>query len=252
MLAQLAVAVFLYMSLGFGVSLALKRNDIADIFWGLGFVFLALLSLGWSLPLEERTAWVVFMVILWAARLSGHIALRNRGKTEDFRYKAWREQWGKTFYWRSFLQVWMLQGFFMLIIASPVCVAILADPLELGWIEYIGAMIWAFGFWFEAVADLQLMQFKSRPENRGKFIQSGLWSFSRHPNYFGEALVWWGVFLFALRVPYGWMTVMGPALLTYLLRYVSGVPMLERKYEGNPEFESYKARVPAFVPNFRR
>ncbi len=248
-LLEVTMGIWVYMSVGFVVSLVLRRNDIADVFWGPGFLLIGALTAFRAGEPNLRGWLVLSLILLWALRLSLHIATRNRSRQEDFRYQAWREQWGRTFYWRSYLQVWLLQGFFMGIVSSPLIVSV-ADrgSGELGAVEWLGLAVFCGGFLFEAIADLQLARFKRDPANHGHLIQSGLWSRSRHPNYFGEAMLWWGIWILSLKAPGGFAAIIGPLVITYLLRFVSGVPMLERKYEGHPEFERYKSRTPAFVP----
>ncbi len=238
-----------YMSLWFMLAVIKKDNSIADIAWGLGFVLLAWFSFYFTDVATARQLVVSVCITVWAVRLSGYIFQRNTAKIgEDFRYAAWRKEWGKHWLWRSYLQVFLLQGFFMLLIALPILLA--ANQPEPGWKVYnnIGLFIFVFGFLFEAIADFQLALFKSHEHNKGKIMRTGLWRYSRHPNYFGEALVWWGVFLMVQPLQYWYLALVSPVLITYLLVGVSGIPMLERKYKGNPEFEEYAAQTSAFIP----
>lgn len=242
-----AVTVALFMTLVFVPALVLKDNSIVDIFWGLGFVVLAIVSL-WPFDSMDIKKYLVNLLILfWGWRLSLHIFLRNRGKGEDFRYANWRQTW-KFFIVRSFLQVFMLQGFFMLIIAWPVLHINYHEEVPVGFIDIAGLLIFLAGFLFEVVGDYQLDKFKKDTSNAGKIITSGLWKYTRHPNYFGEALLWWGIWLIAVPVVDGIFTIISPVIITVLLRFVSGVPMLEKKYEGRPDWEEYKAKTPVFVP----
>jgi len=253
-LARCGAILLVYMTAWFVVALVKKDNSVADIAWGLGFVLVALFSFPWTRPHFESLL-ATPLVAVWGLRLSLHILTRNRKRGEDLRYAAWRAKWGRSFVWRSYLQVFLLQGLFLLIIASPV-ILINFDPYEpvltadgLGtW--FIGLLVWCVGFFFEAVGDAQLARFKRDPANRGKIMDRGLWRYSRHPNYFGECLMWWGIFLIALEVPYGWTTVASPVLITFLLVRVSGVPLLERRYAGNAEFQAYARRTSAFFPWF--
>ena len=241
------IIIFVSANVGFAVSLLRKRNDVADIFWGIGFILVA-----WTLYIlsempNNRGLLVNVLVTIWGLRLALHIFLRNRGKSEDFRYKAWREEWGETFYWRSYLQVFLLQGVFLFLISLPI-IFVNTRVREFGVFDILGLIIWTIGFFFEAVGDFQLLQFTKNPANKGKIMQTGLWKYTRHPNYFGEVTLWWGVFLFALSLPYGFLTIVSPLTITYLLIYISGIPMLEKKYENNPEFAEYKKRTNAFFP----
>lgn len=246
-LPNAALIVFLFMSAVFILALILKDNSIVDIFWGIGFILLAITSLWQSGAVELKKIIVSSVVIIWGLRLSLHIFYRNAGKREDFRYANWRRTW-KYFRLRSFLQIFILQGFFMLIIAWPVLHVNAKAGSGFGMIDILGLMTFFTGFFFEAVGDYQLLKFKSNAENKGRIITSGLWKYSRHPNYFGEALLWWGIWIMAIPVNDGIFTILSPLAITLLLRFISGVPMLEKKYEGRPDWEAYKERTPVFVP----
>jgi steroid 5-alpha reductase family enzyme len=180
-------------------------------------------------------------------RLALHISLRQRGHGEDFRYKAWRESWGKWFVVRSYFQVYILQGMLLFLISTPVIWANFRVA-EFQIFDLIGLTLFLIGFFFEAVGDYQLTAFKKKEENKGRIIQTGLWKFTRHPNYFGEVVLWWGIFFFALSLPLGYVSISSPVLVTILLLFVSGIPMLEKKYENDPEFIEYKKRTSAFFP----
>jgi len=255
-LIQCATLVAIYMTVWFVLALIRKDNSIADIAWGLGFVLVAVVTFlrrgSLFLPLL-----VTLMVAVWGLRLAVHILIRNRKRGEDPRYAEWRRKWGGTFLWRSYLQVFLLQGFFLLVISSPVILVNthLWDRPPSGTgrgVWQAGFLLWCAGFFFEAVGDAQLARFKRDPGNRGKIMDKGLWRYSRHPNYFGESLMWWGIFLVAVEVPFGWTTVVSPVLITFLLVRVSGIPMLEKKYAGNPEFQAYARKTNSFVPWFPR
>lgn len=242
----LALALFAFMTVWYVIALVKKRNDVADIAWGLGFVFLAWFSYYLSGG-NDRALLVNSLVTVWGLRLAWHIHSRNHGKPEDFRYTQWRKEW-KHFYLRSFLQVFMLQGVFLFVTILPVLFINISVPEPFRGLDLVGVSVWLIGFYFESAGDYQLKQFKKNPANNGKIMTTGLWRYSRHPNYFGEAVQWWGIFLFALTIPGGWFTAVGPIMITYLLRYVSGVPMLERKYKGNDNYEDYKRRTSVFFP----
>jgi steroid 5-alpha reductase family enzyme len=242
-------AIFVYMLLWFIVSLVLKRNDVADVAWGGGFIVAAAAALVSNGAATERAVLVAALVLIWGLRLALHIGFRNRGKGEDARYRKWREEWGKHATLRSFFQIFILQGILMLVISLPVVRAITAPALPLAFLDLLGAAVWLMGFLFEAISDWQLMQYLKDPANRGKIIMTGLWRYSRHPNYFGEVTLWWGIYLIALAPPNGWMTIIGPITITILILGVSGIPMLEKKYEGNTEFKEYKRLTSAFFPS---
>lgn len=244
--------IFVYMNLVFILSLIKKNAAIVDIAWGLGFVLvvashLARNSLA-SRSLEPRQLLTAILVFTWGTRLSWHIYKRNRGKPEDYRYANWRQKWGRNFVLRSYFQIFLLQGFFMLVILTPALLVLKNQTVRLNLLDFLGLAVWLAGFFFEATADYQLRQFKKNPEHRGRLITTGLWKYSRHPNYFGESVMWWGLFLIALSTPGGWLGIISPLTITLLLTRVSGVPLLEKKYAGSPEFEAYKARTSAFFP----
>lgn len=236
------------MSSWFVFSLFKKRNDVADVAWGLGFVLMAWVSFFLSDDTGMRGFIVNILVSIWGLRLAWHIHTRNKGKMEDYRYLAWREEWGKWFYLRSYLQVYLLQGFLLFLIASSVLLINKNSGDSFGWLDFIGIAVWILGFCFEVIGDAQLAQFIKNPLNKGKLMQSGLWAYTRHPNYFGEVLLWWGIWIVAVSAPSGWVGVIGPLTITFLILKVSGIPMLEKKMEENPDFAEYKRRVSMFIP----
>jgi steroid 5-alpha reductase family enzyme len=246
-LFQIALLILGYMTLWFIVSLIKKRNDVADTAWGLGFILICLF-LFLTQPLSPISALVYTLVTLWGGRLATHIALRSKGKTEDFRYKKWREEWGQYFLIRSYLQVYVLQGFFMLLIALPIVIAGIAPPQYINAFTIIGGLIWGIGFAFEAIGDYQLSIFIKNKPHKTDIMQTGLWRYTRHPNYFGEVLVWCGIFIITLPLQHGFWGIISPLTITFLLLYVSGIPMLEAKYKDNEAFQAYKRQTSAFFP----
>jgi len=243
-----ALVVFLYMSGVFAAALLIKNNAIVDVAWGLGFICVAFVTLCLNGRMTPRKGLVTALVLIWGIRLAIHVALRNGGKPEDFRYAKWRKQWGKWFVPRSYLQIYLLQGILLLIISSPLILVNRSQSTGMTLLDIIGVFIWCLGFFFESVSDYQLVRFKGNPAHKGLIMTRGLWKFSRHPNYFGEALLWWGVFIIALSVEYGWIAIVSPLLITFLLLRVSGVTMLEKKYAGNKEYAAYAQKTSAFVP----
>lgn len=233
----------------FVLSLLLKRNDIVDIAWGLGYIYF---SFWVAVNSEQGTLqYIVFgMVFIWGARLAVYLFIRNRGKKEDFRYKKWRDDWGSSFYIRSFFQVYFLQTLLLLIIALPIVIASINARSELEWTLIPGLTLWLIGLYWQTAGDAQLMRFKNDLSNKGKIIEIGLWSKSRHPNYFGELCMWWGIWICLSIYPMGWLAIVSPLLISYLIVNVSGIPMLEAKYDNNSDFQNYKKRVPALVPRF--
>lgn len=242
----LALTLLGYMTLWFFVSIIKKRNDVADIAWGLGFVLIAWLSYFLS-DYSFKALLVNGLVTIWGMRLSLHIYNRNRNKPEDPRYMEWRKQW-KNFYIRSYLQVFLLQGIFLFMISLPVIFTNFSISSGFGILEIVGLIVWVIGFYFEVVGDKQLKDFISDPANKGKLMVEGLWRYSRHPNYFGEVTQWWGIFIIASSIPGSSYTVLGPITITILILYVSGIPLLEKKYSGRPDFEEYRKRTSLFFP----
>ena len=231
------------------LSLHLRNAAIVDIFWGSGFGLLAWLYFALSAGFLPRKLLVATLITIWGVRLSVHIWRRNHGRPEDFRYRAWRVQWAGNFAWRSLLQVFMLQGALMWLISAPLLLAQTATaPAALGLLDGLGTLLWLTGFIFEAGGDCQLERFKANPNNAGRIMDSGLWRYTRHPNYFGDALLWWGLYLLAAASPAGIWAIGSPLLMTVLLMRVSGVTLLEKSLGQRPEYREYIARTPAFFP----
>ena len=244
----LILLLFAYMSLWFVASLLKKRNDVADVAWGLGFVLIMWVSYVISGDSSARGILVGALVSVWGLSLAWHIHTRNKGKAEDYRYLAWRKEWGKWFYIRSYFQVYLLQGLFLFLIVLPVLLINKSAGAQLGILDFVGVAVWLVGFYFEAVGDAQLARFIKNPANKGKLMQSGLWAYTRHPNYFGEVVQWWSLWFIALSVPGGWIGIIGPITITFLILKVSGIPMLEKKMEENPDFAEYKRKTSVFIP----
>ncbi len=247
---QTTLLVFFYFLAFFIIAQVIKNNSIVDMGWGAGFVLVAFYTLLAQGAFVERNILLVALVTIWGGRLAYYIVKRNWGKPEDFRYAKWRQEWGRLLIPRAFLQVFMLQGFLMLVVGYPI-ILVNAHPLPgLNWLDFIGLLVWVIGFIFESVGDKQMAEFKKDPANKGRIIDIGLWKYTRHPNYFGEATMWWGIFLIALSVPQGYTAIISPLTITLLLLFVSGVPLLERKYKDNPEFQEYAKRTSKFIPWF--
>ncbi len=248
-----ALCIFGFMCVMFVIALIKKDNSIVDTGWGIGFIIVAVVTLSVYGDGIFKQRLVSYLVVLWGLRLSLYIGIRNWGTPEDFRYANWRKQWGNNVVWRSFLQVFMLQGVIMFINSLPV-VIVNSGPFVLRKyiaLSIIGTAIWFVGFLFEGLADKQMFDFKSdRHPHKAKVMNKGLWKYSRHPNYFGEALMWWGIFLLAIPSGHWYISILAPLTITYLLLKVSGVTLLEKKYEGNDEYELYKKHTNAFLPWF--
>lgn len=247
-IAFTTLIIWLYMSIWFLVAIAIERNDVADIAWGMGFVVASFAS--WlKYGNNNFTSMLVLILILtWGFRLSWHIFQRNIKKTEDYRYKAWRDSWGKWFVLRTYFQVFMLQGALMLLVLTPVLIIITFSGSKVPTLLIVGALLWFFGFAFEVIGDSQLKKFIKDSRNKGKIMTNGLWKYTRHPNYFGEVTQWWAVGIIGLTWPYGWLGLIGPVVITFLILKVSGVPLLENKYANNPQYQAYKVKTSMLIP----
>jgi steroid 5-alpha reductase family enzyme len=243
-----ALAIWIYMSIWFLVAYTIKRNDVADAAWGLGFVVASVIGLFSTQNFSFSSLLVAIMVIIWGLRLSWHIGIRNSKKSEDYRYRAWRDNWGKWFALRSYLQIFIFQGLLMLLIATPVFIIYNYSNFGLHPLTLAGSLFWVFGFLFESIGDRQLSKFISDPKNKGRLMKKGLWRYSRHPNYFGEITQWWAIGIIALSTSYGWLGLIGPIVITFLIVKVSGIPLLEAKYSNNPEYKEYKLRTSVLIP----
>ncbi len=248
---QAALVLLAYFFIFFVIAQIVHNNSIVDIAWGLGFVLVGAYSLIIEGYFTTRGLLVVLLVALWGPRLAYYIGLRNIGKPEDYRYVNFRKRWGNKFpKVKAFFHVFFLQGVLMYVISLPIIVINKSTETGLRWIDFIGIVIWVIGYVFEVVGDYQLKQFKANPKNKGKIIESGLWKFTRHPNYFGEATMWWGIFFLASSVENGFPTVVSPIVITLLLLFVSGVPLLEKKYKDHRDYQNYAKRTSKFFPWF--
>ena len=248
-LASTAAFVVVYMLVFWTTSLARRDASIVDIGWGLGFVGIAVVSCALSPGWDGRRWLLTGMTALWGLRLAGYLFWRNHGQPEDYRYQAMRRKYGERFGLVSLVTVFALQGVLMWIVSLPVQIGQLSqEPAQITALDLAGVLVWAAGLLFETVGDLQLARFKADPANRGQVMDRGLWRYTRHPNYFGDACAWWGLYLVALATG-AWWTALGPALMTFLLMRVSGVPMLERNMaKRRPAYTDYVERTNAFFP----
>jgi steroid 5-alpha reductase family enzyme len=248
------VVVVGYMTAIWLLSLVLRNAGIVDVFWGLGFLVVALVYLASGDGFIGRRVLITTLVATWGLRLSLHILHRNWRKGEDYRYREWRERAGANFWWRSFFQVFLLQGVLLWVISAPLLAAqFYESPDNFTVVDVLGALVWGVGFFFESVGDWQLARFKSDPANKGKVMNTGLWRYTRHPNYFGDATVWWGLFIIAAATGRGAWAVFSPVVMTFLLLRVSGVALLEKKQaKTKPEYREYVESTSAFLPWFPR
>jgi steroid 5-alpha reductase family enzyme len=232
------------------VSVAVRDTSIVDVFWGSGFVVIAWVAFTLGDGSADRRLLLAALVTVWGLRLTLYLARRNLGKGEDYRYAEMRRRHGERWPMRSLFAVFWLQGALMWVVSLPVQVG-MSDPTPagLGLLDWIGAALWAVGLTFETVGDWQLSRFKADPANRGKVMDRGLWRYTRHPNYFGDFCVWWGIWLVALSTGGAWWTVVGPAVMSVLLIRVSGAARLERSLRRRREgYDDYLSRTSAFFP----
>jgi len=240
------------MSLLWIISVYLKNVSIVDLFWGLGFVLSASVYFICTDETGVRKILLLTLVVLWGFRLSFYLAWRNWGKGEDFRYRNFRMQYGeKRYWWISYFQTFLLQGVLMWMISAPLLGAQYDSPdPQLNWLDLAGTVVWVIGFAFEAGGDYQLARFRANPANKGKVLDRGFWHYTRHPNYFGDAAVWWGFALISCSAG-SYLPVLGSILMTALIIKVSGVALLESSLKKDkPEYTAYMLNTPAFLPWF--
>jgi len=243
------IAILSLMTFVWLLSLALRDASIIDACWGSGFAGVAWLVAWFNAPVGPRGVLLLILVTVWGVRLSAFLLWRNWGPEEDHRYRAMRAHHGANFWWVSLFTVFWLQAAILWFVSLPIQVAFACHAnTPLGVLDAIGAVLWAIGFFFESVGDWQLARFKSQPSNAGQVLDGGLWRFTRHPNYFGDFCVWWGIYLVATAGG-AWWTVLSPLLMSYLLLKVSGVKLLEQTIaDRRPAYAAYQSRTNAFFP----
>ncbi len=243
------VTIAIFMIVMWLISLVLKNASIVDVGWGIGFVIVA-----WAVQARvdgntDRQRLLVAMTTFWGVRLAVYLWVRNHGKGEDFRYRAMRKRWGSRFPLISLGTVFVMQGLLMWIVSLPVQLGQVDVDPELGVLAWIGVAVWGTGLFFEVVGDAQLARFKKDPSNAGTVMDRGLWRYTRHPNYFGDACVWWGIALVAAETTVGRWGLIGAAVMTILLRRVSGVTLLEKSLvKRRAGYDAYVARTSPFIP----
>lgn len=228
---------------------SLKHDDVSmvDSLWSFMFFLATLVYAGTTTTTGTREILILILVGAWALRLSTYITVRNHGHTEDYRYQEIRANNEPGFRYKSFYIVFVFQAFLAWVICLPLLAAI-SGQTAIGIVDYAGIALWAIGMFFESVGDWQLSRFRAAPENAGKVLSTGLWRYSRHPNYFGNFLIWWGFYLIALSAG-GWWTIISPLLMTLLLLKVSGVALLEKDIsQRRPEYIRYIRSTNAFFP----
>jgi steroid 5-alpha reductase family enzyme len=233
------------------ISAIIKNVSIVDLFWGIGFVVTSLFYFLKTDGFILRKTILVILVAIWGLRLSIYLTWRNAGKGEDFRYREFRKNYGSNYWWISFFQTFLLQGLLMWLISAPLLGAqyyLGKDHLTI--LDFAGILFWLTGVLFETFGDLQLARFRSDPSNKGKVLDTGLWKYTRHPNYFGDSAVWWGYGLLCLAAG-SYLPALGSVLMTALIIKVSGVALLEKSLKSKkPEYQEYIRRTSAFIPWF--
>jgi len=250
-LLNLGAVIFL-MLIGWLISLKYDNVTVVDSFWGMGFVTIAWLS--WIIGDGGTPRGMVLAVLttVWGLRLTVYLSWRNWGKGEDPRYASWRQAHGRRFRMVSLYKVFLVQAFFLWVIALSLQYGILAPaPSRLTWLDAVGLLVWTAGIAFESIGDMQLARFKSDPANQGRVMDKGLWAYTRHPNYFGEALIWWGIYLMVLSTAAGWWTMISPVVITLVLVKMTGVALTEKTIlKKRPQYRDYMERTSAFIPWF--
>jgi steroid 5-alpha reductase family enzyme len=246
------VAVVAMMIIGWLISLRYRNVTIVDSLWGLGFVLIVWITFFLSNGFSGRKALIAILVTVWGMRLSIYLSKRNWGVGEDPRYGEWRKKSGERFWVVSLYKVFLLQAIFLWVIAFVLQFGQLSPtPDQFVWLDMLGVLVWVIGFFFESVGDWQLARFKADPANKGRVMDRGLWAYTRHPNYFGEFLIWWGFFLITLSTPYSWWTIISPLIVTAVLLKMTGIPLTESTIvKTRPGYTDYIKRTRAFVPWF--
>lgn len=243
----MALGPFVFIHVTYLVALSRKDFSVIDTAWSIGFMLIALAGCFLSNFSNSLENIILIVVLIWGIRLSWFLHSRNMKNGEDARYKAWREEWGEKANQIAYFKVYLLQYGLLIVASLPIFAIHLSPNQEWSLLTVVGVLLWILGFTWEAVADHQKSVFKKI--NPKKVCTVGLWSLSRHPNYFGEATLWYGIGLMALASQ-SWWALIGPLFLNFLLVKVSGIPLTEKKQQGNPEYDNYKKSTPAMIPNF--
>ncbi len=249
-----------FLSIIFTIGARRNRYDIVDVAWGLAFIAVAFISYLTYLPKTFVTvqALVTLLVLVWGFRLSAHIFARwEKSEKEDTRYTSYRESYSKKaggLKINMYLRIFFLQAVLATVIALPVIVVNATPAIDISYISLIGLAVWVIGFYFESVGDYQLKKFIANPKNKGRLMTTGVWKYTRHPNYFGEITQWWGIFIIvALALPsYWWIAVIGPVVITILLLFISGIPLTEKHFANKPGWNEYKKHTSKLIPLPRR
>ncbi|MFX1310865.1 MAG: DUF1295 domain-containing protein [Promethearchaeota archaeon] len=250
-----------YLIIAFIIGTIKKNNGLMDVFYGPGYFVVALTSLVLYFMINGlvniRQIIITTLVFIWAVRLGTYVFIRNRGKPEDYRYQAMRKRWKTNIVLKSFIRVYIFQGIVIFIVAFPVWfVNISINPPVINLLDFagvtlwLGMLVWLIGFLFETIGDYTLYKFLQKPENKGEIMDRGVWKLSQHPNYFGEVTQWWGIYIIALATPFGFITILGPIFITYMIIKVSGIKLLDKRFEADDKYAEYKRRTSVFFPWF--
>lgn len=253
LLVKIGLGLFIFFHLFYGLALLKKDYGVIDMAWGLGFVLTALIAHQINPTPQWRTHLVLGCISLWGFRLALYLLIRNyKNKDEDFRYQKLRKSWGNKTNIHAYFKIFLAQPILLFFISFPMAVTLSRSTIPLNFLDILGFSIFLIGFLIEGLADAQMMAFKARPENRGKLIRVGLWKRSRHPNYLGEILLWWGLGFVALNSVLPTIAFIGALMITYLLINVSGIPMLEEKYKDRADFKDYINSTNALIPKLSK
>jgi steroid 5-alpha reductase family enzyme len=238
------------MHLAFIIGILKKNNAIVDSCYGLGYVVVVWVSFILLDPFSLRQLITTILVTIWGARLFFYVTIRNWGKPEDYRYQAMRRRFGDKIISKSYTNIYLFQGLIILIVGFSALFINVSDNPSINWLDFIGIILWIIGFYFEAIGDYQLYKFKKDPQNKGKVMDQGLWKYTQHPNYFGEVVMWWSIYILSVSIPFGFITVFSPVIITFMIIKVSGIRLLNRRFDGDDKYADYRKKTSVFFPWF--
>ncbi|TFH36002.1 MAG: DUF1295 domain-containing protein [Bacteroidia bacterium] len=249
---QASLLILILVTLLWVWSVIIKNASIVDLFWGFSYVIVNAFYVFMSGELNPRKIIILVLVSVWGLRLAIYLSIRNIGKGEDFRYQEFRREYGpERYWWFSYFQTFLLQGALIMIVSLPLLgISESKQSGNLNLLDYLGILVWMIGFAFEAGGDFQMAHFKKNPNNKGKLLNTGFWKYTRHPNYFGDSVVWWAYAIFSMAAGSYWQ-IIGSAVMTFLIIKVSGVALLEKTLnESKPQYQEYIQKTSSFFPWF--